>query len=69
MGELAAIVADGLSNARPVIDRYADQRIGIADASDVVLAARSRTRTIVTLDRRHFDVLRPLNGCRFSVLP
>lgn len=42
---------------------------GRADASNVALAARYRTRTIVTLDRRHFDVLRPLGGGRFTVLP
>lgn len=67
--DLAAIDAEELSQARSLIDRYADQGIGVADASNVVLAARYRTRTIVTLDRRHFDVLRPLAGGRFRVLP
>jgi len=67
--DLAAIDAAGLSEARSLIERYADQLIGVADASNVVLAARYRTRTIVTLDRRHFDVLRPLDGGRFTMLP
>lgn len=67
--DLPAIDAEGLGQARGVIERYSDQDIGVADASNVVLAARYRTRTIVTLDRRHFDVLRPLNGGRFTVLP
>ncbi len=67
--DLPAIDSEGLSQAREIIERYADQRIGVADASNVVLAARYRTRTIVTLDRRHFDVLRPLAGGRFLVLP
>ena len=67
--DLPAMAADDLSQARSVIERYADQRIGVADASNVVLATRYRTRTIVTLDRRHFDVLRPLNGGRFTILP
>ena len=35
----------------------------------MVLAERYRTRTIVTLDRRHFDVLRPITGGRFTLLP
>jgi len=61
-------VAD-LSVAGRVIERYADQNIGVTDASLVVLAERFRTRTIVTLDRRHFTVLRPLDGGRFRVLP
>ena len=67
--DLAAIDAEGLSQARSLVERYADQRIGVADASNVVLAAHYQTRTIVTLDRRHFDVLRPLAGGRFTVLP
>jgi uncharacterized protein len=67
--DLAAMDSEGLKDARDVIERYADQRIGVADASNVVLAARHRTHTIVTLDHRHFDVLRALDGRRFAVLP
>ena len=67
--DLATIDADDLARAAAVIKRYADQRLGVADASIVVLAARHGTRTIVTLDRRHFDVVRPLNGGRFTILP
>jgi uncharacterized protein len=67
--DLPVIDAEGLRDARAIIERYVDQRIGVADASNVVLAARYRTQTIVTLDRRHFDVLRPLAGGHFTVLP
>lgn len=67
--DLAAFGADDLARAHSIIERYADQHIGVADASNVVLAARHGTRTIVTLDRRHFGVLRPLDGGRFKVLP
>jgi predicted nucleic acid-binding protein len=67
--ELPAMDGDELARACSVIERYADQQLGIADASNVVLADRYRTRTIVTLDRRHFDVLRPLSGGHFTVLP
>ena len=67
--DLPAVDAEGLAGARAVVERYADQRSGVADASNVVLAARYRTQTIVTLDHRHFDVLRPLTGGRFTVLP
>jgi len=67
--ELAAMDAEGLKDACAVVERYADQWIGIADASNVVLAARYQTQTIVTLDRGHVDVVRPLSGGRFLVLP
>ncbi len=67
--ELASFGVEDLTRARSVISRYADQAIGVADASLVVLGSRYRSRTIVTLDRRHFDVVRPLTGGRFNVLP
>lgn len=67
--DLPAIDIGELVQACAVIERYADQKVGIADASNVILAERYRTRTIVTLDRRHFGVLRPLSGGRFRILP
>jgi predicted nucleic acid-binding protein len=67
--DLAAFGADDVAAAVDIIDRYADQQIGIADASNVILASRHRTRTIATLDRRHFTVLRPASGGRFTILP
>jgi uncharacterized protein len=67
--ELAEFGVSGLEQAAPVVKKYRDQVIGVADASIVVLADRYQTRTIVTLDHRHFDVLRPIGGGRFTVLP
>ena len=67
--ELAGFGAEELVRARSVIAKHRGQEIGVADASNVVLAERYRTRTIVTLDRRHFGLLRPITGGRFSVLP
>lgn len=67
--DLAAFDEEELRRARGVIASYRDQEIGVADASIVVLAERYRTRAIASLDRRHFDVLRPLDGAHFEVLP
>jgi len=67
--DLAAFDEDGLRRARGIIASYRDQQIGVADASIVVLAERYRTRTIASLDRRHFGVLRSLDGGYFEVLP
>jgi predicted nucleic acid-binding protein len=60
--------ADLLVAAR-IVEKYRDQDIGVTDASLVVLADSYRTRTILTLDRRHFTVLRPLKGHHFRLLP
>ena len=67
--ELAQIDAEDVSEAARMIRRYRDQDIGIADASLAVLARRYGTRTILTLDRRHFGVIRPLDGGVFKLIP
>jgi predicted nucleic acid-binding protein len=67
--ELPALAAADIAACAQIIQRYSDQEIGVTDASLVVLAKRYDTRSILTLDRRHFDVLRPLQGKRFVVVP
>lgn len=67
--DLATLDREELASAAAVVERYRDQRIGVADASLVVLAARYRTRTLLTLDRGHFQVIRPQGGGRFRLLP
>lgn len=67
--DLASIGPNDLEAVTTVVERYRDQAIGAADASLVVLAARYRTTRVLTIDRRHFNALRTLNGRRFSVVP
>jgi predicted nucleic acid-binding protein len=66
---LADFDASAVKQAVSIIKKYHDQRIGVADASNVVLADRFHTREIVTLDRKHFGVLRRIGGGRFTVMP
>ena len=67
--QLADLGAGEISTARTIIERYADLEIGLADASIVVLAARYRTRDVLTLDKRHFKALRTLDKKPFRILP
>ena len=67
--ELPALTAADLISCAALIDRYTDQRVGVTDASLAVLADRYQTRTICTLDRRHFSVLRTLDGQPFDIVP
>ena len=67
--ECPAVSASDLAVIASVVERYSDQEIGVTDASLVLLAQRYETRNVVTLDRRHFDVVRPLPGGKFRVLP
>lgn len=66
---LAGVDGSHLMQAIDVVERYRDQDIGLADASIVTLADRYATKSILTLDRRHFSVLRPLDGGRFRIVP
>ncbi len=50
------------------IERYRDQDIGLTDASLVALAHRHETNRILTLDRRHFGVMTPINGGHFDLV-
>ena len=52
-----------------VIRRYGDFRIGLADASIVVLADRHHCLDILTLDQRHFRTVRGASGRPFRLLP
>lgn len=49
--------------------QYEDLDAGLADLSAVVVAARYRTRKVLTFDERHFRALRPLSGGHFTLLP
>lgn len=67
--ELPAFGPSDIAEARAVVAKYRDLRIGVADASNVVLADRWDTRRVVTLDRRRFSVLRTQRGRAFILLP
>jgi uncharacterized protein len=67
--ELASFGRDDLARAIGVIERYRDLRIGVADASLVVLAERYATTRLLTLDERHFRVIRPPHARAFALLP
>ena len=66
---LDAFTADDVALARRTMERYADHRIGLADASVVVLAHRHRTLDLLCTDERHFRALRGTNGRPFRLLP
>jgi uncharacterized protein len=66
--ELAPFEAPDVTRARTIIVQYRDLRIGLTDASLVVLAERYGTNRVLTLDERHFRALR-VGRKRFVVLP
>lgn len=69
--ELPDLDVDDLRAARNVVAKYADLKIGLTDAVNVVLADRFDTRDILTTDQRHFRALTPLSRqfAAFRLLP
>lgn len=67
--DLAQLTAAEVGKCVEVDRAHGDAGIGLADASLVVLAARARTRSLLTLDERHFRTLRPQQGGAFRLLP
>ncbi len=59
-----------LDTARLIQQQYAGLDLDLADAVNVALAARYRTDTVLTLDRRDFRAIRPLTPHKwFRLLP
>lgn len=58
-----------LEQARTIVAQYRDLRLGLTDASLVVLAARHRTTRVASFDERAFRSVSPLGGGSFTVLP
>ena len=67
--QLEPFSSEDMSHARRIMERYADLRIGLADASVVVLANRHRTLDLLSTDERHFRALRGTGGKPFRLLP
>jgi uncharacterized protein len=67
--QLEPFSPEDLGHAKRIMERYADLRIGLADASVVVLANRHRTVDLLCTDERHFRALRTASGKSFRLLP
>lgn len=67
--ELAEFDRSDVEAAAVVMRQYEDLRVGLADASIVVLAAKHATTDILSFDHRHFRAMRGQGGRPFRLLP
>lgn len=67
--QLEPFTAVDIARAKEVVDQYADLKVGLADASIVVLAERHGVTEVLTLDERHFRAMRVERRKRFRILP
>ncbi len=57
------------SYCRALIERYAQLKLGLADAAVMAVAERHHAADVLSLDRRHFDVVRPVSFSAFRLWP
>lgn len=55
-----------LPDIAAILQRYADQRIDLADACLVWLAGQEKTNRVLTTDRRDFSIYRTPDGRFFD---
>ena len=67
--QLEPFTSEDLGHAGRIMERYADLRIGLADASVVLIANRHRTLDLLCTDQRHFRALRGIGGKPFRLHP
>jgi predicted nucleic acid-binding protein len=67
--ELAAFDRADVEAAAGVMRQYEDLRVGLADASLVVLAHKHATADVLSFDHRHFRAMRGPGGRPFRLLP
>lgn len=67
--ELQPLERNDLTRMAELIETYADLRLGTVDASVIATAERLGAKTITTLDRRHFTVVRPNHADAFRLVP
>ena len=58
-----------LEGMAALITTYADLPLGAVDASVIAVAERLGVATVLTIDRRHFSVVRPRHIEAFTLLP
>ncbi len=69
-GVIVEQIGEGdLARMAELVATYADMPLGAVDASVVAIAERLGATTILSLDRRHFTVVRPRHTTAFTLLP
>lgn len=67
--DLVEFPASDVIRAREIAARHRDLKLGLADASIVVLAERYAVHDVLTLDQRHFRAVTGPNSQPFRLLP
>ena len=66
---LERTTAGDLERAAEILEQYNDNNIDLVDAVIVAMAERLDITRILTVDRRHFGVFRPVHCAAFEIVP
>jgi hypothetical protein len=58
-----------IARAAEILEHYADNRVDLVDCVIVALAERLKVTRLLTLDRRHFSIIRPRHCPAFDLFP
>lgn len=58
-----------LNRAAEILEKYADAKIDFVDCVIVAVAERLNIERILTVDRRHFNLFRPVHCEFFEIVP
>jgi uncharacterized protein len=67
--ELIGFDTTDFARANAIMKKYPSVPLGIADASVMTIAERYQIQRILTLDRRHFSLVKPSFMVYFELLP
>lgn len=62
-------VVDDYKRMAVLMRQYSDWPLGVADAAVVATAERLKTSEVATVDRRHFEHIRPVHVAYFKLYP
>ncbi len=67
--EYLSMTRSDLLRAAELLEQYADARIDYVDCVTVALAERLNVSRILTIDHRHFTLVRPKHTAYLEILP
>src|SRR5947199_8707240 len=60
---------EDLQRCKTLVNKYSDLHLGLCDAAVVALAERLGIDAVLTVDARHFRLIRTVQGRAFRLLP
>jgi len=66
---IEAVQTNDLDRTLEILEKYQDNNLDFVDATLIAIAERLNIQRVLTLDQRHFRVIRPAHCAAFEILP